>query len=93
VWPAGRTARILAAASLALSVSGDVLTFAYFYPRNAIMFGPAQQPLDVLRDAWAGWSTMNWIRSGICLLALVCELRVLSALETHFASRPNGQLS
>jgi len=77
-WRLGRNARLLAGAALVLAVSGDIMTFAYFYPRNAIMFGPEQDSVEVLREAWAGWNAMNWVRSGVCFVALICELNLLS---------------
>jgi len=86
-WNGGWRIRGLAAAALVLSVSGDVLTFAYFYPRNSIMFGSEIQSVEALRDAWSGWSTMNWFRSAVCLFATISELGVLSRLERHFAMR------
>jgi hypothetical protein len=64
-----------------LAVSTDVMTFAYFYPRNEIMFGPAQHPTDVLQDAWNGWTTMNHVRSALVLTATLCELAALSTVE------------
>ena len=90
-WRFGWRVRFLAAAAVMLTVSLDVFTFTYFYPRNAIMFGHDAQSADALRDAWSGWSTMNWLRSGICLLAVVCELGVLSLSEAHLAIRSNGK--
>lgn len=86
-WPGGWRVRGLAAAALVLSVLGDVFTFAYFYPRNAIMFGNEAQSVESLREAWAGWSFMNWVRSGVCLISVLCELAVLSGLEARFAPR------
>jgi hypothetical protein len=86
-WPAGRNARILAGAALLLTIFGDVLTFAYFYPRNALMFGPAAQPTEVLRDAWSGWSATNHFRSVVILASVICELSVLSAFEGFAARR------
>jgi hypothetical protein len=49
------------------------------------MFDPVGQITDVLRQAWLGWSMTNWVRSGLCLLALVCELSVLSLFESRSA--------
>lgn len=87
VWPAGKKVRIFAGAALLLAVSGDVLTFAYFYPRNAIMFGPEQHSVAELREAWSGWNTINWARSAVCLVAVISELAVLSNLERYFAGK------
>lgn len=58
--------RYIAIASLTLAILGDVLTFGYFYPRNEIMF---IAPMDetAVRAAWEQWSSMNWVRSLICV--------------------------
>lgn len=81
VWPAGWRVWAIACAALLFAISGDVLTYAYFYPRNAIMFTGEGRSIEELRNAWLGWSTVNWLRSGICLLALVAELAAMSAFE------------
>jgi hypothetical protein len=85
-WRLGRNARLLAGAALILAISGDIMTFAYFYPRNAIMFGPDQHSVEVLQETWAGWNAMNWVRSGICCVALICELNLLSLFEAQTAA-------
>lgn len=80
-WRSGGWTRGLAAAALLLTISGDVLTFTYFYPRNAIMFGPRPALTEDLINAWSTWSTMNHLRSAIILAALIAELAALSGLE------------
>jgi len=80
-WPAGKTARILAALALVLAVLGDAFTFLYFYPRNEIMFGSGTHSVEDLQTAWAGWSTMNWLRSFLILAAVISELALLSKFE------------
>jgi hypothetical protein len=74
------------ASPLAQCVLVDALTFAYFYPRNAIMFEP---PIDAARAsvAWREWSAMTHVRSVMALVALVCELMVLSRLERLQSAR------
>jgi len=70
-------ARIAAASALALTVAGDVMTFAYFYPRNDIMF---VNPMNAAAAAaaWRGWSAMNHVRSALILGALTAELVALT---------------
>ena len=86
-WRYGWLVRGLLAAALVLAVLGDVMTFAYFYPRNEIMFGPAQHPNDILQEAWNGWTAMNHVRSALILTATLCELAALSAVERLSADR------
>jgi uncharacterized membrane protein len=70
-------ARIAAAIALALTVAGDVMTFAYFYPRNDIMFVNAMNA-EAAAEAWRGWSAMNHVRSALILGALTAELVALT---------------
>ncbi len=78
-WRSSPAIRLSLSAALAMYVAVDVLTFTYFYPRNALMFTatPLSQ-IDVLRETWASWSGMNWVRSLILLAGVV-----LSCLSLH----------
>jgi hypothetical protein len=69
-------ARLAAAIAVGLTVAGDVMTFAYFYPRNDIMF---VNPMNAAAaaEAWRGWSAMNHVRSALILGALAAELAAL----------------
>jgi hypothetical protein len=79
-WRAGTRIRLLVAVALVLTICADLLTFLYFYPRNDIMF---VQTIDVpaATQAWQEWSSMNHVRSGLVLAALVCQLAALSRFE------------
>lgn len=71
-WKTSSRARIFLGTALALYVLGDVFTFAYFYPRNDIMFKTAAlTDIDTITNAWKGWSTMNWLRSAILFAGLI----------------------
>jgi uncharacterized membrane protein len=78
-WPL-RHVRWLAVAALVAGVAADAMTFAYFYPRNDIMF---VNPLDVgaATRAWSEWSAMNHVRSALVLTAVLLLLRTLSRVE------------
>ncbi len=83
-WKFGAGVRMFAAAAFALIVSADLLTFAYFYPRNAIMMTQAMDVAAATR-AWQEWSAMNYVRNAIALAALLCELATLSRFERLMA--------
>jgi hypothetical protein len=71
-WKASSTVRIFLGAALVLYILGDVFTFAYFYPRNKIMFETTPLPdIDTLKNAWTGWNTMNWLRSLVFFAGIV----------------------
>jgi len=87
-WPNGRWPRILCIVGLACAIGADVMTFAYFYPRNNVMFVDPISNVDAIRSAWAGWSATNWIRSGVCAVNTICEFGALILV-----SRPDGDLN
>ena len=64
--------RLYLGIAFVLYVVADVFTFAYFYPRNEIMFKTAQlTDVDTLKRTWSEWSAMNWIRSLVMLAGLL----------------------
>lgn len=82
-WKVSTTVRIFLATALLLYVLGDVFTFAYFYPRNKIIFQTAPlSDIETIRNAWMGWSTMNWLRSLIILAGLVFSFLALHKIYT-----------
>ena len=73
-WRAGKRVRIYCAIALMCAVATDMLTFAYFYPRNDILFkSPIATNLHAIKAAWEQWSAMNWFRSVICAVTLVFD--------------------
>ncbi|HTH57739.1 MAG TPA: DUF1772 domain-containing protein [Cyclobacteriaceae bacterium] len=69
-WKAAPSARGFLATALGCYVLTDVFTFAYFYPRNDIMFVTGTDP-SLMSKAWSEWNAMNWVRSlvifvGVC---------------------------
>ena len=74
--PAGRKWWLIAA--LLLIVAGDVLTFTFHYPRNAILFhDPMHTPPEVLERAAREWAYGNYLRILLVGAALICALRAL----------------
>lgn len=82
-WKSYLGVRLYLGAAFILYVLGDVFTFAYFYPRNDIMFKEAQlTEVDVIRQAWTGWNTMNWLRSLIVFVGLIFSFLALHKIYT-----------
>jgi hypothetical protein len=70
-WKSSPSIRLCLGTAFALYILGDVFTFAYFYPRNDIMFKTAQiTDLALLKRTVAEWNMMNWIRSLVILSGL-----------------------
>ena len=59
----------------------DALTFAYFYPRNEILFRAAESNADAFTKICSEWSTMNWVRSMMLAFGLVCSMK---GLDTYY---------
>lgn len=71
-WKAPSPIRLYLGIALICYVLGDVFTYAYFYPRNDIMFKTASlTEVDKLKTAWSQWNRMNWVRSFIILVGLI----------------------
>lgn len=71
-WKSAPGARIYLGAAFGMYVVSEMFTFAYFFPRNDIMWKTALlTDLDTLRKAWSEWSTMNWLRTFMLLVGLV----------------------
>jgi hypothetical protein len=77
--------RYIALGSLFTAILIDVMTFAYFYPRNEVMFlAPINNEAVTL--AWEQWSGMNWVRSGLCLVNTVLAFVLFSITSKRIAS-------
>ena len=73
-WKSAPAARPYLGAAFALYVLTDVFTYAYFFPRNDIMWKTAElTDTDLLRKAWSEWSDMNWVRTFMLLVGLCCS--------------------
>jgi hypothetical protein len=71
-WKSVPTVRMTLGVAFVLYVLGDVMTFAYFYPRNDIMFRDASlTDVSLLKRVCAEWRAMNWVRSLVILIGLV----------------------
>lgn len=70
-WKASPSIRLCLGVAFILYVLGDVFTFAYFYPRNDILFKSAQlADAHTLKKAWSEWNMMNWVRSFMVLVGV-----------------------
>lgn len=76
-WKSFPGARIYLGMALGLYVLCDVFTFAYFYPRNNIMFTSPMTDMEAVKKAWQGWNSMNWLRSFILFAGLICSFLAL----------------
>ena len=76
-WWAPKGTFSICVAALILAVSVEIFTFAYFYPRNEIMFVAPIENSDAIRSALSSWRNMNWIRSGMIAVLVVLDYLAL----------------
>jgi hypothetical protein len=63
-WKASSSIRLCLGAAFLLYLAADAMTFAYFYPRNDLLFKTATlTDTELLKRTVAEWSAMNWVRS------------------------------
>jgi hypothetical protein len=82
-WRRAPAVRIYLGIALAMYVATDALTFGYFYPRIAIMFGTGTD-VEVLTKAWQEWNAVNWLRSLVILIGVF-----FSTFSLHKVYRPS----
>jgi hypothetical protein len=81
-WKDAVSLRIYFATSFLMYTAIVVLTFAYFVPRDLILFTSSiPDHLEQIRVASAQWSQMNWLRS---LLGFVGVLFSFKGLDTYY---------
>lgn len=86
-WKTNKRIRIYCALALLSAVAVDAFTFAYFFPRNEIMFSsPINTNVDInnvdaIRAAWNQWTSMNWFRSGVEVINIVFDFAALIFLS------------
>lgn len=83
-WKSSPSTRLFLGVALVMYVLADVLTFAYFYPRNDIMFKTAAlTDVDTLKKAWSEWSSMNWVRTAILVVGVFCSFLSLHKIYSN----------
>jgi hypothetical protein len=78
-WKASPSIRLGLGIALVCYLSAEAMTFAYFFPRNDIMFRDAQlTDVNLLKKTWSEWNSMNWARTVILLVGVI-----FSTLSLH----------
>ena len=75
-WRSGRKARLFFGLAFLFAVVTEALTFAYFFPRNEILFLTAtQNDPAVFTKLWSEWSGMNWVRNALLAVGVICSMK------------------
>lgn len=82
-WKSGKSARLYFGLALLVAVLVEALTFAFFFPRNDILFFGAEENVAVLTKVWSEWNSMNWVRNAMLAFGLVCSMKGLDSLYTQ----------
>lgn len=86
-WKRSTSIRLFLGIALLCFISSFILTFTYFYPRNEIMFLSEQLPeTETLKTVASEWGRMNWVRSSIWLVGLICSFLALDKANSHASS-------
>jgi Domain of unknown function (DUF1772) len=81
-WKDGVSLRVYFAISLLMYAAIVAVTFAYFIPRDLILFTwSIPDHLNEIRTAAAEWNHMNWLRT---LLGLIGVLFSFKGLDTYY---------
>ena len=81
-WKDNASLRLYFVASFVLYAAILVLTFAYFIPRDLILFTwPIHDHIDEIRTAARQWSHVNWLRT---VLGLAGVLFSFKGLDTYY---------
>jgi hypothetical protein len=85
-WKCGFWSRVYFGASFLLYAAILILTFAYFVPRDLILFTwPIQDHLEQIKTAASQWSRMNWLRTALGLAGVFFSFK---GLDTFYKTRP-----
>ena len=82
-WKQGKQVRLLLAVALVMYLIGEGMTFKYFYPRNEILFTSNVFDEQVLRETWEQWRSMNWVRSTVILIGIICSFSAVHVVYSR----------
>lgn len=80
-------------AAFLLYVTGEGLTFEFFYPRNEILFKSDFSDIQKLKTTWEQWRGMNWMRTAVIAAGFVCSARALHCSYSFSSKRVMDKVS
>ncbi|HEX2535224.1 MAG TPA: DUF1772 domain-containing protein [Chitinophagaceae bacterium] len=72
-WKRSPQVRWLLGGAFVFYFIGEGMTFLYFYPLNAVLFGADQTDVALLQATFREWSAMNWVRTAVVAAGLTCS--------------------
>jgi DNA-directed RNA polymerase specialized sigma24 family protein len=93
-WKPAPGTRWRLAGALALAILGDVITFQFHYPRNAILFGAPLTNTPAYYDRAAQeWAIGNYVRVSLILTAVVLVMVSMIRIARKTAPPEHGSFS
>lgn len=80
-WKTAKSVRLFLGIALLCYISGDIFAFTYFHPRNDLMY--LSEPIldtKTLQKIAAEWSSMNWVRSFVLFVGVVCSFLAIDKI-------------
>ena len=80
-WKTAKNTRLFLGIALLCYISADIFAFTYFHPRSDIIY--LSQPIpdaEILTRLSEEWSTMNWVRSFVLLIGIVCSFLAINEI-------------
>jgi len=83
-WKRSPAIRLLLGIAFLCYFAADIFAFTYFHPRNDIMYNSETLPdTETLKRVAAEWSSMNWVRSLVLLIGVVCSFLAIDKIYTR----------
>lgn len=90
-WNDGIKLRLYFSISFLLYATIAILTFAYFVPRDIIIFtSPIRGHVEEIKTALSQWKNMNWLRSLIGLAGILFSFKGLDTFYKIYLVRHYG---
>lgn len=82
-WKQPRNIRLFLGVALICYIAGDIFAFTYFHPRTDLMMSQPTPDKETLERLSSEWSRMNWVRSLILFIGVLCSFAAVDKLYTR----------
>ncbi|RZL44991.1 MAG: DUF1772 domain-containing protein, partial [Pedobacter sp.] len=86
-WKKSKYIRLYLGIALICYVLGDVFAFTYFHPRTDLMMAEPTPDAETLKILSSEWSNMNWVRSFVLFIGVVCSFAAVDKFYLHGVQR------
>ncbi len=86
-WKKSKSIRLYLGIALICYVLGDVFAFTYFHPRTDLMMADPTPDAETLKILSSEWSNMNWVRSFVLFIGVICSFAAVDKFYFHRVER------